>query len=58
MCEKCQTISWEISAYQRQQRTTDDPLALGLIAEAIADLQVEKAALHPEERTEQDGASP
>jgi hypothetical protein len=55
MCDKCRVISWEIAGYERQRTKTDDPLALSLIAEAIADLKAEKAALHPDE---QDGASP
>jgi len=47
MCDKCQAIDWEISAARRLQKTAEEPLALSWLAEAIADLQAEKAALHP-----------
>jgi hypothetical protein len=34
--------------YRLLHRTADDPTALALLSEVIADLQAEKAALHPE----------
>jgi len=54
MCDKCQAIDWEIGAAQRLQRGADDPLALSWLAVAIADLEAEKAALHPRAATEND----
>jgi hypothetical protein len=35
---------------ERQQKTADDRLTLALIAEAVADLEAKKAALHPESK--------
>ena len=47
MCEKCAELDRQVEAYQRMRRTADDPTALAVLSEAIADLQSEKAALHP-----------
>jgi hypothetical protein len=46
MCEKCAELDRQVEAYQRMRRTTDDPTALTVLSEVIADLQSEKAALH------------
>jgi hypothetical protein len=50
MCEKCIRLDREIENFRRQQKMADDRLTLFLIAEAIADLEAKKAALHPENR--------
>jgi hypothetical protein len=46
MCEKCAELDRQVEAYQRMRRTTDDPTALTVLSEVIADLQSEKVALH------------
>jgi hypothetical protein len=38
----------EIETFRRLHKTADEPLALTLIAEVIADLKAEKASLHPD----------
>jgi hypothetical protein len=50
MCEKCMRLDRQIENFRREQKMADDRLTLFLIAEAIADLEVEKAALHPENK--------
>ena len=52
MCDKCECIDWEIAAAQRLQKEAYDPLEVRRLAEAIADLKAEKAALHPQAATE------
>lgn len=49
VCDRCKTIDIEVHTFKRLHGNTDDGLALALIAEAIIDLQAEKAALHPDE---------
>jgi hypothetical protein len=39
-----------IENFRRRQKIADDRLALFLIVEAIADFEVKKASLHPEEK--------
>jgi hypothetical protein len=40
----------DIEKFRRLSEIADDPLALALLAEAIADLKAEKASPHLEER--------
>jgi hypothetical protein len=50
MCERCKAIDIEVRNFKRLHAQADDQLALALIAEAIADLEAEKASLHPGEK--------
>jgi hypothetical protein len=50
MCERCKAIDTEVQSFRRLRAEADDPLALALIAEAIVDLEAEKASLHPDEK--------
>jgi hypothetical protein len=49
MCDRCRELDRELKNF-RQQKIADDRLALFLIAEVIANLETEKASLHPEEK--------
>jgi hypothetical protein len=42
MCERCRALDREIESFRRLHEIADDPLALTLLAEAIADLKTEK----------------
>jgi hypothetical protein len=50
MCDRCKAIDIEVHAFRRLHSRVDDRLALVLIAEAISDLEAEKAFLHPAEK--------
>ncbi len=50
MCDKCVELDRQIENFQRLHATTDDRLALALIAEAIAAIKAERASLHPEDK--------
>jgi hypothetical protein len=50
MCDRCKPLDWEIESFRRLHKRADEPLALTLIVEAIADLQHQKASLHPEKK--------
>jgi len=50
MRERCKAIDIEVRNFKRLHAQADDQLALALIAEAIADLEAEKASLHPDEK--------
>jgi hypothetical protein len=50
MCDRCRELDRELKNFPRQQKIADDPFALVLIAEVIANLESEKASLHPEEK--------
>jgi hypothetical protein len=50
MCDRCRALDRDIENFRRLQKTADDRVALTLIAEAITDLEAEKASLHPEEK--------
>jgi hypothetical protein len=50
MCDRCKAIDIEVQSFRRLHAQADDHLALALITEAIADLEAEKASLHPDER--------
>ena len=47
MCDRCRAIDRDIANYRRAYASNDDDFVLSLFAEAIEDLQAEKAALHP-----------
>ncbi len=47
MCDRCRAIDWQLLSYRRTFASIDDRFVLGLIAEAITDLEAERAALHP-----------
>jgi hypothetical protein len=49
MCDRCKALDREIENFRHLHGIADDPLALTLLEEAIADLKAEKASLHPEE---------
>jgi hypothetical protein len=48
MCEKCEEIDKTISRYQRILLSIGDQVTVDRTKELIADLEVRKAALHPE----------
>jgi hypothetical protein len=48
VCEKCVQIDTAIERYQAIKRSIGDETTLERAKELIAELQVEKAALHPE----------
>jgi hypothetical protein len=48
MCEKCEEIDKTIVRYQRILLSIGDPVTVDRTKELIADLQAQKAALHPE----------
>ncbi len=50
MCDRCKALDREIENFRRLHEMADDPIALTLVAEAIADLKAEKASLHPEKQ--------
>jgi hypothetical protein len=50
MCDRCRELDRELKNFRRQQKIADDRFALFLIAEVIANLETEKASLHPEEK--------
>jgi hypothetical protein len=49
MCEKCVEIDETIARYQKIQRSIGDPVTVDRAKELIAELQEQKAALHPEQ---------
>ena len=49
MCEKCVEIDTAIARYQRILLSMFDPVTTDRIAQLIADLNAQKAALHPEQ---------
>lgn len=50
MCDKCVALDREIKSFRRLEKMADDPFALALIAETIADIEAEKASLHPNKK--------
>jgi hypothetical protein len=50
MCEKCVDIDKNIERYRKIQRSIGDQVTVDRTKELIADLQAQKAALHPEQR--------
>jgi len=47
MCDKCEVITRQLLSYRDTHATIDDPLAVGLLAELIADIEMEMVSLHP-----------
>jgi len=46
VCDRCDSIERQLVAFQRLRATIEDEFTLVLIAEAVKDLQSERAALH------------
>jgi hypothetical protein len=49
MCEKCAEIDILIERYRRVKCSISDQLTIEKAREVIAELEVQKAALHPEQ---------
>jgi hypothetical protein len=49
MCEKCSEIDKSIERYQRILLSISDQVTVDRAKELIAELQAQKAALHPEQ---------
>ena len=50
MCKKCENIDAKIASYKRLTAGFDDQTAIALLDLVIADLEAEKAKLHPEDK--------
>jgi hypothetical protein len=50
MCEKCIEIDKKIERYRRIQQSILDQVTVDRTKELVADLEAEKAALHPEQQ--------
>lgn len=50
MCEKCEEIDQKLTRYRFMSRWVTDPKTLEALAVLIAKYEVEKRALHPEEK--------
>jgi hypothetical protein len=48
MCEKCAELDERIERYRRVSSSINDQLTIDRIKALIEELQVQKAALHPE----------
>jgi cell fate (sporulation/competence/biofilm development) regulator YmcA (YheA/YmcA/DUF963 family) len=48
MCEKCAELDERIERYRRVSSSINDQLTIDRIKELIEELQLQKAALHPE----------
>lgn len=55
MCNRCDAIARELVSFQHLRANVEDEFALVLIAEAVKDLQSERAALHAEDAKESGG---
>jgi hypothetical protein len=51
MCDKCVEIDKSIERYQRILLSISDQVTVDRTKELIAELQAQKAALHPEQAT-------
>jgi hypothetical protein len=49
MCEKCAELDERIKRYRRVSSSINDQLTIDRIKALIEELQVQKAALHPEQ---------
>jgi hypothetical protein len=49
MCDKCDEIDKAIERYQRITRSISDDLTLERAKQLIAEMQAQKAALHPDQ---------
>lgn len=52
MCDRCDAIDRELVGFRHLRANVEDELALVLIAEAVKDLQSERAALHADDAKE------
>jgi hypothetical protein len=52
MCDRCETIERQLLNYRDAYSSTDDALAIGLLAGVIADLETERSGLHPAGRSD------
>ena len=50
MCDKCTELDKRIEHYSRMLLSIGDQITVERIKELIADLQAQKAALHPEQK--------
>jgi hypothetical protein len=50
MCKQCEEIDAKIAYYRQQLVGVDDQTAIVLLNIVIADLESDKAALHPEDK--------
>jgi hypothetical protein len=50
MCEKCVEIDQKIERYRRIQQSILDQYTVDQTRELVADLEAQKAALHPEQQ--------
>jgi hypothetical protein len=50
MCEKCAEIDKRIEHYERIVASINDQLTINRFKELVANLEAEKAALHPEQK--------
>jgi hypothetical protein len=50
MCDKCEELDKKIEHYQKLLLGIGDQLTVDRIKSLIADLQAQKAALHPEQK--------
>jgi hypothetical protein len=50
MCDKCTEIDKQIEHYQKIAFSLNDQLTIDRIKAAIAELEAQKAALHPEQK--------
>jgi hypothetical protein len=48
MCEKCDEIDKRIERYRQVERTILDQVTVDRAKEMVAELEAQKAALHPE----------
>ena len=55
MCDRCEAIDRELVSFGHLRASIEDELALVLIAEAVKDLQSERAALHADDAKESGG---
>jgi hypothetical protein len=50
MCDKCKELDSKIEHYRRLAASINDKLTIDRIEELAANLEAEKAALHPEQK--------
>jgi hypothetical protein len=50
MCDKCDELDKKIEHYRRIRLSIGDPVTIERIEALIADLQAQKATLHPEQK--------
>jgi hypothetical protein len=50
MCDKCRKLDERIKHYRRLAASINDKLTIDRFEELVANLEAEKAALHPEQK--------